>query len=186
MLTHRRRLVAGLVVLAVWCAVWAPAATAHPRDPAARVNERLAVPVAPGAGFLITPVVEAAPATPPPIDHPADRALSVAAMLALLLVAGGSLRCLGPTVRGGLAALLLVTSIESAIHSVHHLDNPRAGASCPILTVTQQLHADTSPPTPTGLPTLVFHAYGAPVPFEVAPKTLRRQDESRAPPRLLA
>ena len=47
----------------------------------------------------------------------------------------------------GLAALLSVTTVEVALHSVHHLDEPDAGASCPVLAATAEL-ACTAPRRP--------------------------------------
>jgi hypothetical protein len=81
-----------------------------------------------------------------------------------------------------LALLVVVASAESGVHSVHHLDDPRGGAECQVLTVTQQLHGETSPELPSGAPALVFRAYVlAAVPPD-APAPARRPDAGRAPP----
>jgi hypothetical protein len=52
----------------------------------------------------------------------------------------------------GLAALLSVTTVEVALHSVHHLDEPDAGASCPVLAATAALHGASAPSVDVDVP----------------------------------
>jgi hypothetical protein len=50
-----------------------------------------------------------------------------------------------------LVALLTVVSFEVALHSVHHLDEPDAGASCPVLTATAELSGASAPSVDVGV-----------------------------------
>jgi len=75
-----------------------------------------------------------------------DLSLPVGAILliGLALLAGLGWRRAGrPTRRRALAVVLSlvlsVFTVESAVHSVHHLADPRAGADCPVLSGSQHL-----------------------------------------------
>ena len=65
-------------------------------------------------------------------------------LLAFVVAATAGLLLLRPSGRRLLAlafvAILTVLAFETALHSVHHLDEPDAGASCPVLTATSQIN----------------------------------------------
>lgn len=106
--------------------------------------------------------------------------LAVAAALttALALLRPSGRRALAVT----LVAVLSVLGFETALHSVHHLDEPDSGASCPVLTASSQLsgvaapvadlsvHEDTS-----GLVIALDRAW-------LLPSCALRVPEGRAPP----
>jgi hypothetical protein len=185
MLRQWRGLAVGLLALALPCALWVSVAAAHPRDPgrepAAVAGPRsiTAAPLPPSAEPPATPApVTEAPATPP--------LAAAAALLGVLLLGVSTVRWPVPTARVLLALLIGGAAAESAVHSVHHLDDPRSGASCQVLTVTQQLHGETSPESPSGAPVVQFRPYTVTaVPHDTA-QCVRRPDEGRAPPLPLA
>lgn len=181
MLQWRRGLTVVLVTLAVLSVTWVPVVTAHPRDRdgdlASAVGSERAAPVSPALPAVASgsaPAAEAPAATP--------HASGVVLLVVLFILGLAAVRRPGATVNGLLATLLLVAAIESAVHSVHHLDNPQAATKCQVLTVTQQLHGETSPEVPSGQPVATFRAYAAPVLPWVAVPSVRRPDEGRAPP----
>jgi hypothetical protein len=83
---------------------------------------------------------------------------------------------------GALAFLLLVFAADSAIHSVHHLTDPRGAADCRVLSVAQHLQGNTAGPT------AVLHAPSATGPLVTAQAESFRGDVplrlelGRAPP----
>ena len=125
----------------------------------------------------LTPAVEA------PLAIPWAPA---AALLGVLLLSLSAVRWPVGTVRALLGLILVVAAAESAVHSVHHLDNPRGGASCRILTVTQQLHGDTPPELPSGAPLEEFCSDTVAAALHDAAQFVRRPDQGRAPPFPLA
>jgi hypothetical protein len=185
MLGQRRGFVVGLVTLILLCGISVPSASAHPRDIRSEFaslapTEPVSAPaLSPSEELLtgLTPAVEAPPAIP---WAPA------AALLGLLLLSLSAVRWPVETVRALLGLILVVAAAESALHSVHHLDNPRGGASCPVLTVTQQLHGDTSPDLPSGTPVEEFCSDTVTAARHDAAQFVRRPDQGRAPPFPLA
>ena len=108
-----------------------------------------------------------------------------AALLGVLLLGLGAARP-STTARVLLALTIVVAGAESAVHSVHHLDNPQGGATCRVLTITKQVHAETSPELPRGVPVAECTSYAiVDVPRGTA-QSVRRTDEGRAPPLPLA
>jgi hypothetical protein len=79
--------------------------------------------------------------------HPGSDALSPSVVAAVALAAALLLRRVSGrhVLALGLAVLLSVTTFEVALHSVHHLDEPDAGASCPVLAATAELHGTSAP-----------------------------------------
>jgi hypothetical protein len=187
MLRQRRGFVVGLVTLILLCGMWVPSASAHPRDirgesaslsptePVSAPAPALSPSEEPLTG--LTPAVEAPPASP---WAPA------AALLGVLLLTLSAVRRPVETVRALLGLILVVAAAESAIHSVHHLDNPRGGTSCRVLTVTQQLHGDTSPELPSGAPVEESCSDTVTAALHDAAQFVRRPDQGRAPPFPLA
>jgi hypothetical protein len=67
--------------------------------------------------------------------------VSVAAAAGLLLLRPSGQRVLALA----FVAILTVLAFETALHSVHHLDEPDAGASCPVLTATSHASGVSAP-----------------------------------------
>jgi len=85
-----------------------------------------------------------------------------------------------------LALLVAVFGFESAVHSVHHLSDPRAADSCTFLSGSK--HTDTASPSvpDTGAP-LWTAASAVPVDGHLSPPLRSvRTHEGRAPPALSA
>ena len=82
--------------------------------------------------------------SPEHAHHAEFVAASPVTLLALVVAAAAGLLLLRPSGRRILAlafvAILTVLAFETALHSVHHLDEPDAGASCPVLTATSQIN----------------------------------------------
>jgi hypothetical protein len=88
--------------------------------------------------------------------HHADAlAASPFFLLAIVAALSVALLLLRPSGRRVLAlafvAILTVLAFETALHSVHHLDEPDAGASCPVLTAGSQLNRVVPPVADLGL-----------------------------------
>jgi len=70
-------------------------------------------------------------------------------LLALVATLATALVLLQPSGRRalaiGLVAILAVLGFETALHSVHHLDEPDAAASCSVLTASTQLSGVAAP-----------------------------------------
>ena len=79
-------------------------------------------------------------------------------------------------------AILTVLAFETALHSVHHLDEPDAGASCPVLTATPQLNGVSAPPADLGLRPDVGDAIVGVDCAWLLPFCSLRVPEGRAPP----
>ena len=185
MLRRRPRVAIGLLALALLCVLWVTPAGAHTRQPVdsparpAEVQQFDTAPLSPSEEPLTTPAPVAETAAASPLA-------SVATLLGFLLLGLGAARRPATTVRVVLALLLVVAAAETAIHSVHHLDNPQGSASCRVLTVTQQLQGEIAPELPSGAPLVEFCSHTiAPVPNGTAQSVLR-PDEGRAPPLPLA
>jgi len=181
MLRQRRDLAVGLLALALLCVLWIPTAGAHPPD--------LGREPAPPAGAQSTDAAPLSPPEEPPMNPPpaaettaAIPVAPVVALLGVLLLGLGTLRRPVTAVRVLLALLVVVAAGESAVHSVHHLDNPQGRANCQVLTITQQLHGEAASELSSAVPVAEFCSYKvAAVPPDTA-KTVRRPDEGRAPP----
>jgi hypothetical protein len=85
-----------------------------------------------------------------------------------------------------LVLLLAILACESAIHSVHHLKDPRHAEACPVFSASQHvtgLTASTAtpdlPPPPAASCRLSTH------PVQIASRTVDGE-QSRAPPARLA
>jgi hypothetical protein len=82
--------------------------------------------------------------SPEHADHGDFAAVSPLTLLALAVAMVAGLLLLRPSGRRILAlafvAILTVLAFETALHSVHHLDEPDAGASCPVLTAASQVN----------------------------------------------
>lgn len=190
MLSQRRGFVIGLITLILLCAIGVPSAGAHPRD------------IRSGSASLSPTAPVSAPALSPPALSPSEEPLAIlspavetppaipwapaAALLGALLLSLSAVRWPVATARVLLVLILVVAAAESAIHSVHHLDNPRGGASCRVLTVTQHLHGDTSPELPSGAPVEEFCSDTVTAALHDAAQFVRRPDQGRAPPFPLA
>jgi len=107
-------------------------------------------------------------------------------LLSVVAIVAAGLLFLRPSGRRVLAlafvAILTVLAFETALHSVHHLDQPDAGASCPVLSATSQLDGLAA-----FVPDLSLHAE-APRPLVeiglawLLPFCSVRVPEGRAPP----
>jgi hypothetical protein len=173
-------LAASVALLVVLCALWAPTALAHP-SPAPRET-------APGGlespvDIVPNPSADEAPARWVVRQDAARTAVPVLLVLVAVLLLGTGAACApGATARVLLSLLIAVTAAESAVHSVHHLDDPGGAKECQVLTVTQQLHADTAPALPDGVPLAALRSDVVAVVLHGATQSVRRPDQGRAPP----
>ena len=185
MLRQRRGFAVGLVILILLCGLWVPSASAHPRD--IRSESASLSPTEPISAPALSPSEEPLTGLTPAVEAPPAIPLApAAALLGVLLLSLSAVRWPVETVRALLGLILVVAAAESAVHSVHHLDNPRGGASCRVLTVTQQLHGDTSPELPSGAPVEEFCSDTVSAAPHDAAQFVRRPDQGRAPPFPLA
>jgi hypothetical protein len=107
-------------------------------------------------------------------------ALAIAAVVGTWRVMGRRYR--GPAIACVLALSTAIFTLETAVHSVHHLGDAGSGASCAILSASQALSwaggeaPDTSPPPPrVSAAPLVRRG-------ETLPSKLYRPHAGRAPP----
>lgn len=118
---------------------------------------------------------------------PADPAASSLLLgLALLAIVRGGRR-LGPERRrrvlaGALCLVLVVFAVETGVHSVHHLTDPRAGAECSVLAGTQNLACDVALPIVVADPSLVVVVAAPPRTDDGPGWLLHRPRPGRAPP----
>jgi hypothetical protein len=185
MLRQGRSLAVALLALTLVCALGIPTAGAHPRD----LAREPAPATGPGPIDAAALSASAEPSTTPTPAAEAPAALPLvpaATLLGAILLGLGAARWPAPTARALLALVIAVAAAESGVHSVHHLDDPQGGATCQVLTVTQQLHGETSPELPSGARAVEFQPYPvAAVPHDTA-QCVRRPDEGRGPPLPLA
>jgi hypothetical protein len=175
-----RPVVASVLLLAALCALWTPTALAHssqgPRE------------AAPTGLEVRADIVPDRPADNPPAPRVTERSspraivpVLLAAVAVLFLVTGAACAPV-VTVRVLLSFLIAITAAESALHSVHHLGNPQGAKDCQVLTVTQQLHADTALELPEGVPVDTVCSDVVAVVLHGATQSVRRPDQGRAPP----
>ena len=181
MLHPRRAFAVGLIAIVLLYGLWVPTASAHPREVRGQSDPLAPVKAAPAPALSLSdePLTVFTRAAGTPTAIPLAPAAALLGVLLLGLSAG---RRPVATVRVLLGLILIVVAAESAIHSVHHLDNPRGGASCLVLTVTQQLHGDTSPELPSGAPVEEFSSDTVTAALYDAAQFVRRPDQGRAPP----
>lgn len=124
--------------------------------------------------------------SPDHAHHADSAAASPLTLLAFAVAAAAGLLLLRPSGRRILAlafvAILTVLAFETALHSVHHLDEPDASASCPVLTATSQISG--AAPSVADL-SLRPDAPGPVIAVELAwllPFCSLRVPEGRAPP----
>jgi hypothetical protein len=106
--------------------------------------------------------------------------------LALLGGLGGwrraGARCRGRAIAVALSLALTVFAFEAAVHSVHHLADPEAGADCPVLSGSQNLAWGAADPVGTDRPPLDVST-APPVRRADGPRwQLHRPSQGRAPP----
>jgi hypothetical protein len=120
-----------------------------------RMDRRAAVGLlAAGLGGPLLGVIGHA-LSPEHAHHAESAAASPWPLLALVVAVTAALLLLRPSVRRVLAlafvAVLTVLAFETALHSVHHFDEPDAGASCQVLTGTSQVNGVAAPVADLGV-----------------------------------
>jgi hypothetical protein len=181
---HPRRLLALLVVLVATGFLLGAATTAfaHVRPVPAAVPQQPAPAATPQVAPVETPVAApdaTARVASIPTSMPAAP-LWVALVLAVLL--GAAAVAPRRVLIAAFALLLLVAGFEASVHSVHHLADQRAAATCVVAAASAHVHGATDllavpemwVPTPIG-------AVVASEPDRPGARTLR-PDEGRAPP----
>ena len=118
--------------------------------------------------------------------HGESAAASPLTLLAVVATLATALALLRPSGRRALAitlvAILAVLGFETALHSVHHLDEPDAGASCPVLTATSQINGVAAPVTDLTVQPAAPTPIGVVDPAWLLPFCSLRVPEGRAPP----
>ena len=118
-----------------------------------------------------------------------DHSLPVGALLAigLVVLAGLGWRRAGSSARGraiavALSLVLTVFTAETAVHSVHHLADPQAGADCSVLSGSQNLAWGGADLVAADSPPLDVTT-AVPVRSDDGPRwQLHRPSQGRAPP----
>ncbi len=120
------------------------------------------------------------------VEHPSrHRALTVTGAAAAAANRAASRR--GPqTTVLALCLLFALFSLESAIHSVHHLWDPRSAASCALSSASQHAPGAAAAAADAGVLTWVAEASPAPDPDPLSPFQTVRPHEGRAPPAFLS
>jgi hypothetical protein len=141
-----------------------------------------------GARLLDLHAHASAPSTSP--GGLAHLSLPVGALLVIGLALLGALagwRRTGSSARGravavALSLVLTVFTVETAVHSVHHLADPEAGADCSVLSASQNLAWGEADPVATDGPPLDV-TIAVPVRSDDGPRwQLHRPSQGRAPP----
>jgi hypothetical protein len=83
-----------------------------------------------------------------------------------------------------LALLLALFGLESAIHSVHHLSDPEAAASCALFASSQHVPGASSPSPEARVPLWTAEPSQAADAERIRPLWSFRSHEGRAPPAL--
>jgi hypothetical protein len=81
-----------------------------------------------------------------------------------------------------LAALLGVSGLEAAVHSVHHLADPESGQSCRVLSATQHVTGALAETAALCSPADLVETLTAVSPSTVLPSRSAGPDAGRAPP----
>jgi hypothetical protein len=120
----------------------------------------------------------------PDPEPPTAIPFATAGVLVGILVLGLAVSRLGalPALRIVLVLQLAIAAAESAVHGLHHLDNPDGAENCQVLTVSQQLHGEPAPEQPRLVPLAVLATATMPVVLDEVTRPLRRPDMGRAPP----
>ncbi len=133
-----------------------------------------------------------APQEAPAVSHvpPPESGIPIGIWMSagLALLGGVALRHLkvggsrGRLIALGLSLALGVFTLETAVHSVHHLTDPETAATCPVLSGSQHLSWGEGEAAATDAPSLC--AFPAPLlRSEGAPQSLiYRPHQGRAPP----
>jgi hypothetical protein len=185
---HPRRLLALLVVLVATGFLLGPATTAfaHVRPVLAAAPALVPQQPLPAATSQVTPVE-----TPVAAPYVTVRVASIPrsassaplwAALVLAVLLGAAAVVPRRVLIAAVALLLLVAGFEASVHSVHHLADQRAAATCAVAAASAHVHGATDllavpemwVPTPIG-------AVVASEPDRLGARTLR-PDEGRAPP----
>ena len=132
-----------------------------------------------------------AQATPDAVEHALHHDSSAVWIGFAFLVLGGA--CLAGAARRqrsarilALALLVALFGLESAIHSVHHLSDAQAAASCAVLSASQHVPGTCADTPDVGTPTWTAEPSPAVGTAIVRPLQAFRPHERRAPPALPA
>ncbi len=82
----------------------------------------------------------------------------------------------------GLSLALVVFTLETAVHSVHHLADPEAGAACSVLSSSQHLSYDETKALETNAPPLRGTTAALVVVNDAPQRPIHRPHQGRAPP----
>jgi hypothetical protein len=82
----------------------------------------------------------------------------------------------------GLSLAVGVFTVETAVHSVHHLGHPESAAACVVLTGSQHLSGTEGDAAPLDAPPLWVSAVPLPDIDEIPPAQVRHPHLGRAPP----
>jgi hypothetical protein len=177
------RLAASVVVLVMLGLAWAPNALAHSRH--AVLESPPVVPVT-TSEVVPRPATDIAVSFATTASSTPGTVTLVTVVVAALLLGAGAVRAPVTTLRVVLALLATVTAAESALHSVHHLDDPTGAKDCQVLTITQQLHGDAAPESPSGVPPGELRSHIVSFDARDTAQAVRRPGQGRAPPLPLA
>ena len=107
-------------------------------------------------------------------------ALGLMAGVALLRLAARRAR--GRAIALGLALALSIFTMESAVHSVHHLASPETAATCPVLSSAEHLGWGENPVVASDVPPPHVAPAPAAASEQVAYSLTHRPRQGRAPP----
>lgn len=119
-------------------------------------------------------------------QHPASDArnagFALAIVIAALLRLGRVIGRPGRLAAFALGFVLSAVSVETAVHSVHHMSDPRSAASCPVLSGSQHVPGALTAHADVWALRLIVARPLAVVPDTIPPDRFARPDEGRAPP----
>ncbi len=81
-----------------------------------------------------------------------------------------------------LVVVLSILSVETAVHSVHHLSDPQSAASCPVFSGAQHVQGAATVHADVWTPRLIVAGPPPLAPDAIPPDRFARPDEGRAPP----
>jgi disulfide bond formation protein DsbB len=125
------------------------------------------------------------------VDHALHHP-SLAVWISLVLLVLGGVCLAGATRRGRRAAMLALAlvvalfGLESAVHSVHHLSDPQAAASCAVLSASQHAPGTCADIPDVGTPTWTAERSPAVGTEIIRPLQAFGPPDGRAPPTLPA